>query len=180
MGIRLVGVGPVLDAPCLLSQPPFKKFLLQKRKFFKGDWPRDERREETSQTQALKPGMVSKHHHNVVGAIGTDFLEKQKSLPRLAWRRRGWYISEPVERHVGEQGNRSRAFPRKFMSATSSTSPVRISLETIFVEGFFFQRKAERRPVSALLFFPGKEGSRPNSYWTGRTGRRDRFDLFPP
>ena len=141
MESRLCWPGPVTDPRLLLFQPPFKKFLLQKRKFFKGDWPRDERREETSQTQALKPGMASKHHHNVVGAIGTDFLEKQKSLPRLAWRRRGWYISEPVERHVGEQGNRSRAFPRKFMSATSSTSPVRISLETIFGTGFiyFFQ-----------------------------------------
>ena len=46
---------------------------------------------------------------------------------------------------------------------------------------FFFQRKAELRPVSALpFFFSGKKGSRPNSYWTGRTGRGHRFGSFPP
>ena len=84
-------------------------------------------------------------------------------------------MSEPVERHVGDQGNRLRAFPRKFMSTTSSTSPVRISLETIFGTGFFiyffFSEKWNSAQFPLSLFFPGEKGCRPNSYWTGRTGR---------
>ena len=34
---RLLWVGPVTDPPLLLFQPPFKKFLLEERNFFKGD-----------------------------------------------------------------------------------------------------------------------------------------------